>query len=208
MVFGIYKYRVHQLQKEFRFKEKIAADLHDDLGSTINGIRILTEVGEQSGSGEYYTPVKKGLQEAAQSLREIIWVLDNKTNSAINLFEKLEANIKPILLEKNINLKITADSSLSRYTLKTDEKRDLYLILKEFINNSLKYASCSEIRLKADSLKGKLNIEIKDNGIGFDQQLIVPGNGLHNMRLRAERCGLKAHIITAVGEGTKLILYP
>ncbi len=207
-IFGIYKYRVHQLQKEFRFKEKIAADLHDDLGSTINGIRILTEVGEQSGSGEYYTPVKKGLQEAAQSLREMIWVLDNKTNNAINVFEKLESNIKPILFEKNINLTTSIQASLSRIALKTDEKRDLYLILKEFINNSVKYANCSLIEIKAYTTGGKLNISISDNGKGFNMQEIVPGNGLHNIRLRAERCGLRAYFETDKGKGTLLLLKP
>lgn len=208
IIFGIYKYRIHELHKEYRFKEKIAADLHDDLGSTINGIRILTEVGEQSGSAEYYTPVKKGLQEAAQSLREMIWVLDNKTNNASHIFEKLQSNTKLILYEKNINLILSIHPSLSRVSLKMDEKRDLYLILKEFINNSIKYADCTIIEINATTVSGKLNISIRDNGKGFDINRVIKGNGLHNIRQRAQRCNLSAEFISATGKGTLLLLKP
>jgi ligand-binding sensor domain-containing protein len=204
--YALYRYRLVQLQKEFRFKEKIAADLHDDLGSTITGIKMFTELGVATGSPQYYAPVKQGLTDAALAIREMIWVLDNNTNTAAEILKKLEQNSSALLREKGIAFELNYDAALERMPLKTDEKRDLYLLLKEFVNNSVKYAACSRISLNGAVKGNQIQLTISDNGKGFDLTKVNRGNGIFNMETRAKRCNFILTWNTAPGEGTMLVM--
>jgi len=206
--YALYRYRLFQIRKEYRFKEKIAADLHDDLGSTLTGVKLYTELGVSSGSAEYYGPVKQGLVDATLALREMIWVLDNKTNTATNLLTKLEKNVQPLLHAGGMVLNLETEGSLEEIHFKTEEKRDMYLLLKEFINNSVKYSGCSHITLLAANKDRRIKLEISDNGKGFDPELIHSGNGLSNIEQRAKRCRYTVTWETGEGKGTKLVLVP
>ncbi len=206
--YGLYRYRLYQIRKENNIRTRIAADLHDDLGSTLTGIKVYSELGASTGSPEYYIPVKQGLQEASLALREMIWVLDTKTNTLSAIIEKLGKNVRPLLQASRIDLIMQTDAALETITCKTDEKRDVYLLLKEFINNSIKYAACSNITIYA-KVKGKrMQLEISDNGKGFDVAKVQRGNGLGNIELRAKRSGYDAAIISSAGNGTTLRLTP
>lgn len=206
--YGLYRYRLYQIQKENNIRTSIAADLHDDLGSTLTGIKVYSELGASTGSPEYYMPVKQGLQEASLALREMIWVLDTKTNTAASVFDRLEKNVQPLLTASGIELIIKKANGLENIICKTDEKRDLYLLLKEFINNSIKYAGCTNITLNVGLKAKRMQLEIKDNGKGFDVSATQQGNGLGNIKARAKRSGYIATFVSERGKGTKLLLSP
>lgn len=206
IAYALYRYRLAQLTKEFQFKEQISADLHDDLGSTITSIKMFTELGVKSGSAQYYTPVKEGLAEAALALREMIWVLDNKTSNLADVFRKTESIFRPLLKIKGIALDVHFDPGLEETKLKTENKRDLYLLMKEFINNSLKYSEATAIEIKANKRGKALQIMVSDNGKGFDLLAVKRGNGLFNMETRAKRSGFQAKLQSAPGEGVQLLL--
>ena len=206
IAYGLYRYRLAQVHKEYRFKEKMAADLHDDLGSTITGIKMFTELGASTGSPQYYAPVKEGLTEAALALREMIWVLDPKTNTLADVVHKLETNVRPLLAARQIALLVKLDHRLGGMPLKTDNKRGLYLLLKEFVNNSIKYSGCNQISLEVVLKGNSPSITIADNGAGFDFGQVSRGNGLTNMENRARQAGLEPHWATAPGRGVILLL--
>lgn len=208
ILYGLYRYRLYQIKKENNIRTQIAADLHDDLGSTLTGIKVYSELGTSTGSPEFYAPVKQGLQEASLALREMIWVLDTKTNTVASIIEKLEKNLKPLLQASGIELEVQADSTLENLVCKTDEKRDIYLLLKEFVNNSIKYADCTSIVMKAEVKGKRMQLKISDNGIGFDVNKVQRGNGLGNIEVRAKRSGYHATIFSEPGKGARLTLIP
>jgi signal transduction histidine kinase len=99
-------------------------------------------------------------------------------------------------------LQQVSDDTL-HYTLQQEEKRNLYLIIKEAINNTIKYAKANEVSLNMKlSHKGTLSIQIKDTGICFNVNQSTDGNGLNNMKFRAEQLGYSFTMDSFIDQGT------
>ncbi len=86
------------------------------------------------------------------------------------------------------------------------KRKDLYLIFKEAINNAAKYSRCRDMLIRLHEKQQSLQMEITDDGRGFDEKQIKNGNGLSNMRERAASMGAKILIISTVDNGTRISL--
>lgn len=205
--YGIYRYRVIQLHKEANIRKRIASDLHDDLGSTLNGIKVFVNLAlAEINNKAYLLKIKQGAQEAISGLRDVIWVLDDKEDSIEQLSEKIARFATPLCEANNIAFIREIESSLYGIRLKKEAKRSIYLTLKEAINNSIKYATCSQISLIIRAEGKQVDFIIKDNGKGFNTTQPSHGNGLKNIHFRAKQAGYKASIQSAPGQGTTITL--
>ena len=112
-----------------------------------------------------------------------------------------------LLDAKEIDYSIIIDESISKAKLAMETRQHIYLIMKEAINNLVKYSDCTRacIRVKFDH--NYLNIEISDNGKGFNQQKIQFGNGIISMKKRAEAINGQINIDTEVNKGTTISLH-
>ena len=81
---------------------------------------------------------------------------------------------------------------------------NIYRTIQEAINNALKYAKANKITVNISRINDKINIEITDNGIGFDKESIVMGNGLLNMQKRIEEINGSFEVISSLGKGTNI----
>ncbi|TAD82340.1 MAG: hypothetical protein EAY75_16585 [Bacteroidetes bacterium] len=210
VLYAFYRYRLYQLKAEERLRTKIAADLHDDIGSTLTSVKLFTELGISTNSTAQLPQIKQGIQEASVGLRDIIWVMDSRNNNAAQLINRLQKFAAPLCQAAGIALQWQVEApALEKLELPLALRRDLYLILKEFINNSIKYANATAITLVAHQQRQRLFVSIADNGQGFDYAAAkTMGNGINNMLMRAKNSGYKAQFSTAPGQGTTLILQP
>ncbi len=213
--FGFLKYREHQRARLDRFREGLARDLHDEMGSTLSSIRFFSEFAKQQ-IGETtptVTPVLGRISESANSLSEsmqdIIWAMKTKNDQLDDLAARMTEFGLRLLEARNMPLVTHINEDFSGKQLKPEQRRNIYLIFKEAVNNAAKYAEATEVELFLALKNGLLVMKIKDNGKGFEPGSLTAGgggNGLRNMELRASDIGGKVEIVSKVGEGTSVEL--
>ena len=145
---AFYKMRIRQLHKEEEIRSRLASDLHDDLGSTLNSVKVYANLALiEKGNPNYLNLVKESTQEAISGLRDLIWVLDDKKDTLDHLLNRVNQFARPLCAANGTQFNTTIDQGLHSYVLGKEERRNLYLVIKETINNSIKYAACGQIEL-------------------------------------------------------------
>lgn len=207
LVYALYKIRINQLKKEREIRTHLASDLHDDLGSTLNSVKVYANMAMlEKENNKYLEKIKESTQEAIIGVRDIIWILDDKKDSLDHLMTRISLFAAPLCEAGAISFHSELSESLRNYKLGKEEKRNLYMIIKEAINNSIKYAKGNSIHLKIDSKETSMTIRIVDDGVGFEKDKMTEGNGLKNIVNRSMQIGYKATITSIPGQGTAIQL--
>ena len=207
MLYGLYRFRINNLKRAEKVRLQVASDLHDELGSTLNSIKVYSNLAlMEKENALHIEKIKEASQDAISGVKDIIWILDDKKDTINHLVTRINQFTKPLCEAKNINYQCSVSDNLKEYKLGKEEKRNLYMILKEAINNSIKYSDCSIIELTIDGNPTSLKLKLSDNGIGFDEKKIVSGYGLKNIKLRSSEIGYKSTIETSLNKGTSILL--
>ncbi len=183
--------RIKNLLTIERLKTKLAADLHDNIGSGLTEISILSELAEKRLNGKYekhHEELKKISEKARQlvdSMSDIVWVVNPKKDSLYDLIVRLKDSYSDFLESTGIKLKTSNLEKLENVKLPMDFKQNLYLIFKEGLNNSIKHSNCKNISLETNIDGDNVEIKLEDDGAGFDIASESMGNGIFNMRNRA-----------------------
>ncbi|HXL55748.1 MAG TPA: histidine kinase, partial [Chitinophagaceae bacterium] len=187
-------------------RHEIANDLHDDLGATLNSIRIFTRLAETSPQKEeYFKQIKESLNHAYSGLRDMIWVLDDTGDTVEDLLKRIKQFAEPVAHANNIHVHFSSVDS-NNIDLNKTEKRNLLLIAKEGITNCIKYAGCKNIYVSLTVTDGKIALITQDDGCGFNEKEIIPGHGLKNIMERAKQIHYTASIKSTKDEGTKIVV--
>lgn len=209
IIYAFYRYRIRQIKKQHEIRKNIATDLHDDLGSTLNSVKVFTNLAISGvKQEESLQQVKDNLTEATMSLRDMIWVLDDSLDTVDELVTRLKQFALPITAATNMEFIINAGSDVNARTLSKEEKRNLFLICKEAINNSIKYSGASKITVDITPAGKKIQITISDNGRGFDEATVKKGYGLKNMQYRAGQVKYKVTLYSSSANGTNVKINP
>jgi ligand-binding sensor domain-containing protein/two-component sensor histidine kinase len=180
--FALYKMRVAQIIKEQKIKNALASDLHDELGSSLTGLKMYAYQAKKNP--EYMERLQEGITQSIKQVREMIWQLNEEKLTVHDLINKLAIIYKPLLKINNIELAIDIAANVSQIELNGKEKSHLYLIIKEIINNAMKYSQASELNIVVQKGKSRLLFTIADNGIGIQDERT--GYGLKNIEQRAK----------------------
>lgn len=206
-IYALYRYRISQIKKQHEIRKSIAADLHDDLGSTLNSVKVFTNLAIGGiKQEESLQQIKDNLNEATMGLRDMIWVLDDSLDTVDELVTRLKQYAIPITAASNMELKIVADFEAGKQKMTKEEKRNLFLVCKEVINNAIKYSGASLILVHIQPSGKKIRIDITDNGSGFDTGKVKKGYGLNNMQYRAKQIGYHVRMQSEPGKGTTITL--
>ncbi len=207
LLYMFYRFRLSQLKKEARIRNQIARDLHDDLGSTLNSVKVYANIASlEPGNPEPIEKIMEGTQDAISGVRDLVWVLDEKKDTLEHLFSRISQYAGPLCEANHIRYSQSLEDGLYAYLLNREEKRNLYLIIKEVINNSIKYAGCKNITLTAEAVRKKPRLTISDDGCGFDTEKVLKGNGLDNIIARAKEIHFDTEFRSSPGEGTTLLM--
>ena len=206
IVYLIYRLRISQLRKEQLIRTRLASDLHDDLGSTLNSVKVYANLAlMERNSDKYLVQVKDSVQEAITGIRDMIWVLDDKKDTIEHLISRVDQFALPLCEANGMAYKKEIHPDAAHLHLGQEEKRNLYLIFKESVNNAIKYAEANELCITITANRGKPVMIISDNGRGFNPSDATEGNGLKNMRFRASQIKYKLDISTeAAGSRIRL----
>jgi ligand-binding sensor domain-containing protein len=209
IIYAFYRYRIVQIKKQHEIRKNIATDLHDDLGSTLNSVKVFTNLAISGvKQEESLQQVKDNLNEATSGLRDMIWVLDDSLDTVDELVTRLKQFALPVAAASNIQAEIKAESEVNNLKLTKEEKRNLFLVCKEAINNSIKYSGASLITVDIKPVGKKIRIAITDNGKGFDEAIVKKGYGLKNMQYRARQIKYQVALNSVLNTGTQMTIQP
>jgi ligand-binding sensor domain-containing protein/signal transduction histidine kinase len=203
----VHRHRVTRLLELERVRTHIAADLHDDIGSSLSQISILSEVlrtqlGAQGAavSGNI-SLINRVSQEALDSMGDIVWAINPRRDHLSDLVRRMRRAASEMLPTSGIEFTFSAPAGHG-LRLGPDTRRQVFLMFKETINNIVRHARCgrAEIELKLDG--PWLALTIADNGNGFDPNQVNDGNGLASLQRRARALGGETVVSSRRGEGT------
>ena len=210
IIVSIVYFQIRHLLAIERLRLKIASDLHDDIGTRLTEISLLSDMvyhGETDDPKTFKDSVRNigGIARALiENMSDIVWLINPKRDSLYELFLKLKDGYEEILSYKKILLHINNLNFMEKFFLPMEYRKNVYLIFKEAINNSIKHSGCSEISINTE-IDGKyLTITMYDNGKGFDANERSNGNGLENMRNRAAAVGGSLRIQSSAGNGSMI----
>ncbi len=208
---AIYLNRSRQKEKQKRIRLKIASDLHDDVGSTLSSISIMSDLLQlqYENRTENNPQVEEMIREIGtnaknmlESMDDIIWSVIPSNDEIRTLILRLREYAIPLFESKDIRFHITESETVGNFLIDMDKRRDIFLIAKEAVNNLVKYSECSEARIEFSCSHSVVQMTISDNGKGFDPNREYERSGLRNMRFRAEKIGGKLYIQSVKGAGT------
>ncbi|QHV99096.1 ATP-binding protein [Spirosoma endbachense] len=205
--------RLHQLQEAHMLRQQIAHDLHDEVGSTLSSISMLSghtdTLLRQNQAEQAQKTVQKVYADARQileSIDEIIWTVSPGNDSLHRIAMRLQEYAQPLMESKGIDFQCKISTSLDQFTVSMEVRRNLYLIGKEAINNLIKYSQATKASLVLEYGQDRLMVLLDDNGKGFDQTQLSHRTGQASMQQRANAIGGKLQVRSVLGQGTHIQL--
>ena len=205
------KKKLEQKENLLAIRNNISQDLHDDIGASLSNINILNElarrnINQPGKSEEYLSKASEDIQRISESLSDIVWNINPRYDDLKNLFVRMKRYAADMLDGKNINGQFDFPEQAEKPLLLMTQRRDLYLIFKEAVNNLAKYSQAKNAVISVRTGEQHIFLEVKDDGIGFDQKNTRAGNGLQNMQQRAALLKGQLDLQTSPGKGTQLRL--
>lgn len=210
LLYLLYRYRIEEALKLERMRHRISTDLHDDIGSTLSSISILSEIASKEKdhlqSGNMMQEIKQNSVTLMEKMDDIVWSINPNNDTIENLMLRIKRFASKLFEAKEIDYIIDIDNSIHNAKLNMEIRQHIYLIMKEAINNLVKYSNCTKAAIRVKYDFGHLQIEIVDNGEGFNEHTIQFGNGIISMKKRAEAIQAQIRIITQQNKGTTISL--
>lgn len=196
------KYEQQILSQNIR--DKIAGDLHDDIGSTLSSVTILSELGKQKYAEA--TPllerISKNISLIQENMSDIVWAINPRNDRFTNIIQRMSQFAAELLEPKSIVLNFTAEDVLLSLLLPMEKRRSLYLFFKEAINNCAKYSGATKVDVHLFQKENIVSMIITDNGKGFDTDKNYTGNGIPNMYKRATELHGSLNINSVLNAGS------
>lgn len=221
IAYFFYQYRVNNLLEQQAIRNDIAQDLHDQIGSTLSSISVYSEVAQIYQGQEKLHQLNNILEtisltanEMINDMADIVWAINPKNDHLNSIILRIENFARPLCKVKEINFSFKHNAKSQENIATTWIRKNLYLILKEAVNNAIKHAQCKNLEVELKLVSDMIDVKVKDDGIGFvsdadfsgDVTGSLGGNGMNNIRLRAEELKAKLFIDSKPGSGTVIHL--
>lgn len=207
--FLIWWWRKNQEQRKIaQIRWQLSRDLHDDVGSTLSSIGIYSSVLANRLKDEKELSILQDIREKAsgtiQEMADIVWAIQPENDKLHNFLQRFRSYAIPLLENSGIRIEWNDQSAAHALTLPMLQRRNLFLVCKEALTNTLKYAEAKMFRFDCYTEGSRLLIHIEDDGKGFLEAGLKRQNGLSNMRQRIREIGGQILIQSRPGEGTRI----
>jgi signal transduction histidine kinase len=219
MVAGVFVYRTIQLRRRLEKQQavaeerrRISADLHDEIGSALSSINILSGIAgdkmetDREKARDIIHRINSDAKRTHESMYDIIWEVKPENDSLEKVVTRMRQYASEILEAKNIHLRFPRNDELKTTEIDPVKRHAMYLVFKESINNIAKYSGASEAEVSLTRSNGSLRLSVKDNGKGFDMKTCNQGNGISNMKQRSKVIGADFDLNSIPGKGTSISL--
>ncbi|MEP6926142.1 MAG: histidine kinase, partial [Ginsengibacter sp.] len=212
-IYMLFRYRLRQKINLLEMRNRISQDLHDEIGGSISGINLLSQMAseklqnnELEKASDYLFKVKNYTQDVIEKLGDMVWIFNPQNDSIEKLLQRLKSFAVSIAASKNIVMHFETDKETELINLNIRERKVVYLVSKEAMNNAFKYAACGNIYYSLHAKGSKWQLMIKDDGNGFIPAENKGGNGLKNMQARADEINARLNIQSRMSDGTIITL--
>ncbi len=195
----------HALEKE---RLRISKDMHDDLGARITEISLVTQLARKDTENSkviqgHLQNISTSAEEIITSFDEIVWAVNPENDTLNNLADYISQFTIDFLQKANIKARLEIPMDIPDFPLSTEVRHNVFMVVKETLNNIVKYSGASEVHFGFFFENNSLRGSIQDNGKGFDRQEIGSFSyGLKNMQKRIEDLGGSFELNSEKGKGT------
>jgi signal transduction histidine kinase len=205
--------RVEKEKEADNIRVRISRDIHDEVGATLSGVAFFSEMAklkmeqnQQKDAQVYLKHITANSKEMVEKISDIVWAINPQNDSFDRIIAKLQAYAVNLCAGKDMRLHWNVPNQFRNYYPGMQERRNLYMLIKEGMNNAIKYSAAKNIYFSLLQQQDQLVIEIKDDGDGFDMQTVKKGNGLLNMQSRAAELNGTLQVESTIGKGTLIRL--
>lgn len=205
------KKKIEQQQQMLAVRNDIARDLHDEIGSTLTSIKILSEVSKNNigrdvkKASAMLSKITEQSAQMQQGMSDIIWAIKPDNDKMENMLVRMREYAAYALESKDIDVSFSVDDDVLEKNLDMQQRRDVFLIFKEAVNNAAKYSGARSVKIKLQKALNNIVMEIADNGKGFNRAE-TSSNGLKNMQTRAIGMNGVLEIISGDNMGTAVVM--
>ncbi|MEO6133487.1 MAG: triple tyrosine motif-containing protein, partial [Saprospiraceae bacterium] len=211
VLYALYRFRINQILKLQHIRMRISRDLHDDIGSTLSSINMMSSMAgavndSEKKSSDLFQTISSASRQALELMNDIVWSINPKNDKMEMIIIRMRQYASEMLEAAQIPFTIEMDDACKQIILPIEKRKDFYLIFKEAINNLAKYSNANKVDIRLHYVNRLLALLISDDGHGFDPSADQKGNGLKNMKARAEMLRGDLNISSKPGAGTTIAL--
>lgn len=190
-----YRYRVERLLELERVRTRIATDLHDDIGSSLSQISILSEVTQRRLTGadpeitEPLSNIASISRELVDSMSDIVWAINPARDRFADLARRMRRFATELLEARDIRLQFRSPADERDLPIDSSTRREIFLIFKESIHNIVRHSGCTAVEIDLRVTGSLLSLLIRDDGRGLPASQTHQGHGLASIRARTEAIG-------------------
>lgn len=198
-----------QAKSELQIKEanereriRISREMHDDIGAGLTQIALMSDYLKTTNNSKEANSIANTSRRIVANMSEIIWSLNTEYKTLNDLFSYLREQLHLLLEYTSLNYNINFADINEEVILSSNQKRNIFLAVKEAVNNAVKYSEAKYLEINSTYQEKLLIITIMDDGKGFDIQTIAKGNGLKNMKKRMEEMNATIEFVSTLNKGT------
>ena len=189
-----YKKRLHRLldQQQQALKnerQRISSEIHDDIGAGFFAIKLFADLVSKNGRrSDEITQLSSMINDLSEKIKEIIWSTNYENDNLENLIYYLEFQTIKLFEHSQTSFRVHIPDQIPEKVISSEVRKNIYLIVKEFVHNAIKHGQAAHIALEIELLAEGLKIVIMDDGTGFDQNMTKKNSmGLKNVKSRLEK---------------------
>jgi len=199
------RYRIHSRRELMKVRERIAGDLHDEVGSNLGSIQMFADLAEgRVGESEDLKRIQRIASETVSAVRDIVWLLRPEGDHRIGAIEHLRET-SSIMLE-TLKWQFHANEASWQVEFPEEANRHLFLFFREALHNILRHAKAQNVDVRVDTSGHCFLLVITDDGVGIEAERLARPATLRALRQRADALGANLHIESETGRGTRLEL--
>ena len=191
IIYTLYRYRMQKLIELERVRTRIATDLHDEIGSNLSLIAMIGEAARRRAANDsqmagWLSTIAGTSRETVDAMSDIVWAVNPGKDRLSDLTQRMRRVAEEALSPRDVTLDFSAPDKAD-IKLDADTRREVFMIFKEGLNNIVRHSQCTKVAIDFRVASGRLSLKVSDSGRGFEVGVATEGNGLVNMRRRAEK---------------------
>ncbi len=199
------RYRLREKRELARVRERIAGDLHDEVGSNLGSIQMFADLAEgHAGPTKELKRIQRIAAETVSAVRDIVWLLRPQGDHRIGTVEHLRETCS-IMLEP-LEWTFHANEAAWQCEMPDEASRHLFLFFREALHNILRHAEASQVEIRVDCDDRRFRLSLADNGGGIPPERLERPATLRALRQRVEALGAGFKVDSGPGQGTRLEL--
>lgn len=216
MIYAFYRYRLARALEVVNVRDRIARDLHDEIGSTLSSVALYSTVAQKRAGNRVpeasamLSRISESTTAVMEAMNDIVWAVDAENDDMDHVVQRMRAFAVRMTEAGECTLRFEIEKGLGDARIGMSQRKNLYLLFKEAVNNAMKYAACTTIHVHMRHVGPDIVLTVVDDGVGFDPDQKrngeLGGNGMGNMHKRAAAMHGTLSVHTEAGKGTAVEL--